>query len=158
LQPADADDVSQEVLVAFVTAHRDGRYDKEKGRFRNWLGRIAANKTTDAVRRMMRGDVQPIDEASQTGFFERVAHGEPDGHERLWQQEWERFLLDACTRVVSMEFDQQTLRAFELYAVAGTPADEVAGQIGITRNAVYIAKNRVLERMRTLRDELELDA
>jgi RNA polymerase sigma-70 factor (ECF subfamily) len=157
LQPADADDVSQEVLLAFVTAHRAGRYDKDKGRFRSWLGRIAANKTSDALKRLMGRETQAIDEPSRTGFFEKVGQAEADGHERLWQQEWERFVLETCTRGVSMEFDQMTLVAFERYAVKGEQAEWVAKELGISRNAVYIAKNRVLERMRSIRCMLEAD-
>jgi len=157
LQPADADDVSQDVLVAFVKAHREGRYDKEKGRFRTWLGRIAVNKTLDALRRLMNRDEQPVDTGTATGFLQSVEHDGPNGDELLWEQEWERFVLDGCMRVVSMEFDQQTLTAFELYALQETPPQRVADELGMSRNAVYVAKSRILERMRQLREELELE-
>jgi len=156
LQPADAEDVSQDVLLAFIEAHRAGRYDKEKGRFRTWLGRIAANKTSDALARLMRREQQPIDRASRTGFLEKCEHDGPEGQEQLWQQEWERFVLDSCLASVRTEFDQATFTAFQRYGLEGAPAEAVAAELGNSRNAVYIAKSRVLKRMRELKDELEL--
>lgn len=157
LQPSDADDVAQETLLAFVSAHRAGRYDKEKGRFRTWLGRIAANKTADALRGLMRRAAQPVDADTRTGLLEGIEHEGRNGHEQLWQQEWEAFLLQSYMQVIASEFDPQTVSAFESYAIEDRSPDEVAKTLGISRNAVYIAKSRVLERMRQLRDELELE-
>ncbi|MBN2561388.1 MAG: sigma-70 family RNA polymerase sigma factor [Phycisphaerae bacterium] len=155
LQPSDAQDVAQEVLVAFLNAHRKGHYSRSRGRFRDWLGGIAAHKLADTLQRLARRELQPIED-SGTAFLERQRAVSPDEHLEAWEREWERFVLNTCMRTVAAEFDAGTLRAFELYALKGEAANQVARSLDVSRNAVYIAKSRVLERMRQIRQELEL--
>ncbi len=154
LQPADADDVAGDVLLAFVLAHREGRYDRSKGKFRHWLGQIAKFKTADAIRRLMKREYQSP-EASGTGLLEQKQTSQVEGYERLWDQEWERFVLDSCLRKAKMSFDERTLRAFEMCGVQGRAPEDVSREMGMSRNAVYAAKSRVLRTMRETREELE---
>ncbi len=46
------------------------------------------------------------------------------------------------------EFEPRTWAAFERFALEGRPADEVATELQMTQNAVFIAKSRVLARLR----------
>lgn len=156
LQQADADDVSQEVLMAFVRALRDGKYERAKGRFRSWLGTIASRKTADALARQGRQGRQ-VPDVSGTNLLHLQELSRAEGHEQLWEQEWEAFVLTTCTRVAAAEFDSKTLAAFEMVGMEGRHAEEVGQELGISRNAVYIAKSRVLGRMREIREELELE-
>ena len=91
-----------------------------------------------------------------TGFIARQAGTRLEGHEQLWRQEWEAFVLDRCKRTVSTEFDKKKLSAFEMLASRGLPPDQVGQDLGMSRDAVYKAKSRVIGRMRQVREELEL--
>ncbi len=155
LQLADAEDVAQEVLAAFVAAHREGRYDRERGPFRNWLSRIAAHKTVDAFHRLARRERQAPD-GSETAFLEVQQDTRLEGHEQLWQQEWEAFVLESCKQIALVEFDRRTLRAFEMCGFEGQLPEAVARELGMSEEAVYQAKSRVLRRMREVRAELEI--
>ena len=62
-----------------------------------------------------------------------------------------------ASNVVRREIEEQTYQAFELFAVEELPAAEVAERLGITPNAVYGAKRRVMERLKELRPVLEED-
>jgi RNA polymerase sigma-70 factor (ECF subfamily) len=64
-----------------------------------------------------------------------------------WDREWAAHILSLCLEVARTEFDTGTSRAFELYAIRQRRANEVATELGMTRNAVYIAKSRVLARL-----------
>jgi DNA-directed RNA polymerase specialized sigma24 family protein len=56
---------------------------------------------------------------------------------------------------VRAEVESNTIRAFELFALHGRPAAEVAGELGLSRNAVFIAKHRVMKRVLELRRQFE---
>jgi RNA polymerase sigma-70 factor (ECF subfamily) len=55
---------------------------------------------------------------------------------------------------VEMEFEPSTVRAFQLVALEGVPGAQAAGALGISLTAVYIAKSRVLSRLRELAEGL----
>ncbi len=152
----DASDVFQEVMAACLESLREGRYDPAKGRLRAWVQGIAANKIHEARRRKLRAEVQVIDPSDATGFLAAVADevSWPD----VFEEEWERSVLAECMAVVRGQVDGPTFRAFELYALEEWPAEKVAENLGLTANAVYIAKSRVLSRLRRIRQEIDRDS
>jgi RNA polymerase sigma factor (sigma-70 family) len=152
LQDADAADLMQDVLRS-VAAHA-GRleYDPARGRFRNWLFTVTRNKLytfLDAQRRRVR------------------ATGDPDGRDRLeevpaeqdgeteWDREYERQRFAVAADQVRGEFTAPTWKAFWGTAVDGRGAKEVGAQLGLSPGAVYVAKSRVLARLREKVRELE---
>ena len=74
---------------------------------------------------------------------------------QIWEAEWARSVLNQAMEEVRQQVKPQTMQAFELFAVQGWPAEKVAKQLGITENAVWIAKNRVLTRLRKAQEFLE---
>jgi RNA polymerase sigma-70 factor (ECF subfamily) len=154
LQPADAEDVVQEALCEFLRAYQAGRYDRSRGtRLRDWLKGIALNRVREFRRRQaLRKERQAPQAESRTDFLQsQPAHDEADA----WKQEWRNHMLKTCFRAVWSEFDTKTLRAFEEYALRQQPAEDVARALGMSTNAVYIAKSRVLERMHVLADDFD---
>lgn len=51
------------------------------------------------------------------------------------------------------EFEEKSWQAFWLVTMEDRSADQAAEQLGMTRNAVYIARSRVLRRLRDLLGE-----
>ena len=141
----DAQDAAQEALLAFAEGYQKGKYDRSKGRLRTWLFGIAVKKIRDIQRRNGRNFVvvEPVDKS-------RVLNGQPDDHSLsdIWESEWERRLLQVCMENVCRHMEVATVKAFELFVLKEWPADKVASQLGVTRNAVFKAKRRVLSRMR----------
>ena len=64
-------------------------------------------------------------------------------------------MLRQCLLEVSLEVEPKTFRAFELFARQGKPARDVANELGISENAVFGAKRRVLRRVRELLPKIE---
>jgi RNA polymerase sigma-70 factor (ECF subfamily) len=154
LSPADAEDAAQESLTAFYTAYRQGEYEQGKGRLSNWLFGIATNRLKQFVHRKAQNrEVQADGTSTSTGFLTRV----PDDAtlERRWDEQWRRASIEQCMDVVRRQFDDRTLEAFQLFAVANEPARDVADRLGMTMNAVFLAKHRVLKRFRELLGNLE---
>lgn len=152
LSATDAEDAAQETMVAFLKAFRDGKYDREKGRLSNWLFGVAKRVILN-----LRGH-QPLerlvaDKATGTSFWDLIQ----DDHdiERSWETQWRQMVLTRCLEQARREFAPKVFEAFELYALSQMPVDEVAQRLTMSRNAVYIAKSRVLSRLRQLEHQFE---
>jgi len=153
LSAVDAQDAAQQTLIEFCTAYQAGKYDREQGRLRSWLFGIARNQMRHQRRRKMRQERQVIDETSETGFFGRLP--DDDEFEKAWDEEWRRSVLEQCLDEVRRDVDARTVEAFELFAWQGLSAQEVAERLEMTPNAVFIAKHRILRRIRELAREME---
>lgn len=144
LQDQDAADLVQDVFVTLVRKMPEFIYDPTKG-FRNWLRAVTFNRWRDHLKR--RGKRPPAGgDGSLTGL------PAPDGEVAFWEVEYRRHLVGRALRVMRAEFRPTTWRACWGLVVEGRPAVEVAAELGVSENAVYIAKGRVLRR---LRQELE---
>ncbi len=152
LRDEDAQDVVQETLVAFLEDFRRGKFDREKGRLRSWLQGIAFNRIKRARRALTKRERQVVDSGSGTGFMNRI----PDDRELtdIFDAEWRRAVTAECMREARQQVDAKTFEVFELYALKGWPAEKVAGHLGMSRNAVYISKTRVLSHLRALRPKM----
>ncbi len=149
----DARDIVQEVLTtAFLEGFRAGKYDPQRGRLRCWLQGIAVNKIREARRRIAKREVQMTHQSEATCNLNHVVD---DEHlVNVLDEEWERAVLAECLRRVKLEFEAKTFQAFSLYALAGWPPEEVAAQLGIARETVYVDKSRVLKRLKELEGEI----
>jgi RNA polymerase sigma-70 factor (ECF subfamily) len=144
LRDEEVADVVQETLIAFVEAFRRGKYDPAAGRLSSWLFGIAYRQAANAQRKQARQHAKLVDVA-QTTFLGRV----PDEREArtAWDSDWEQAALEAGLAQVRNEVAENTLRAFELVVRAGRSPDEAAAELGMTRDAIYVAKHRVLKRL-----------
>jgi RNA polymerase sigma-70 factor (ECF subfamily) len=150
ISAADAEDVAQQTLVAFLEGYRAGRYDPHKGRLRHWLFGIATNTARAWRRGRARLPLQPAD--TGTSFLDGVADDRE--LEALWDVEWRASLVEHCLALVRDEVQDKTWQAFDRFACRDEPAAAVARDLGMTENAVYGAKRRVLDRVRELAQEL----
>jgi RNA polymerase sigma factor (sigma-70 family) len=147
LADADAEDLAQQVLLTFADAYRAGRYDRSKGRLRSWLFGIAKttlrnhNHRKGREPRVLAGTTAEnlIDQLPREGRLSEI-----------WEDEWRQAVLHQCLVEVGREVEPSTLRAFELFARKGWPAEQVAAELNMSENAVYGAKRRVLGRIREL--------
>lgn len=148
----DAEDLAQSALLAFSKAYLAGRYDPARGRLRSWLFGIVHNQVRDANRRRRAREVQVADTAEERHLLEGPAE---DALESRWEREWRDAVLAEGLRLVRGEVEESTWRAFEAFGLGERPAEEVARELGLSPNAVYGAKRRVLRRLRELLPEVE---
>jgi RNA polymerase sigma-70 factor (ECF subfamily) len=152
LSLADAQDAAQQVMLEFVQAFRAGKYEREKGRLSSWLYGLA-RRVVQNYRRHLPREQLISDNTSGTAFWDGIA--DKESTKKLWDKEWREMALEKVLQQVRKETDKNVFEAFELYALKGKNVTEVAEQLGISRNAVYIAKSRVLTRLRQLQKEFE---
>jgi RNA polymerase sigma-70 factor (ECF subfamily) len=143
LQAADSDDLVQEVLASVVKAMRDSQYDRAKGRFRSWLGTVAANRLSNFFRR--RACYANLVQVTP----DNVAYIDPDSD---WVELFSKHLFRAACERIRPLFELQTWESFQLTWIDNVPAQEVANRLSIPIHSVYVNKSRVLQR---LKDEVE---
>lgn len=153
LRPEDAEDAAQQTLLAFNTAYQRGQYDRAKGRLRHWLFGIAHNEIHSVLRRLPNREKQIVDQGDCDSFFDALR--DEDQLERIWEEEWRRAVLQECLAHARRTFEPRTLAAFELYAWKGWPAPRVAEHLGISENAVFLAKHKILKSIRQLLPMME---
>jgi len=142
-----AQDVVQEVMLAVFRQRHVFRYDPARGRFRNWLFTIAQNALA-ATRRRQQGQKALGLDGARENDGDAVSSEEPP--DVVWQDAFERTLLVALLDVVRSEVEPATYQAFELMTLHGLRGADAAALTGLTRNAVYLARKRVLGRLREL--------
>jgi RNA polymerase sigma-70 factor (ECF subfamily) len=148
----DAEDAAQDALAAFLEGFRAGRYDREKGRLKNWLLGIARNKIADLFADRMRQPMRPGEPSTGDGVLAMVC----DEHtmSSIWEGEWRAAVLQECLAQARMHFSSRDVSIFERLTVLGQPPDEIAESLAVSRNAVYLAKHRVLDYMRRVKDKV----
>jgi RNA polymerase sigma-70 factor (ECF subfamily) len=152
LSAVDSEDAAQEVMLTFVKAFREGKYNKEKGRLSNWLFGIAKRVILN-----LRGH-KPLehlvaDKTTGTSFWDLIK--DDYSLTQNWENQWRQMVLIRCLEQVQQQFEPKVYRAFDLYALSNVPVAEVAQQLKISSNAVYIAKSRVLSKLRQLERQFE---
>jgi RNA polymerase sigma factor (sigma-70 family) len=153
LDPAEAEDAAQQTLIAFCTSYQQGKYKREQGRLRVWLFGIARNQMLNFIKRRRDREVQVIDATQDTNFFARQP--DEDQFEKAWEEEWRDAVLKECFDEIRREFDPKSLEAFDLFATQGLPAQEVGEKLGMTPNAVFLVKHRIMKRIKELVPKME---
>src|SRR5438552_2107578 len=135
LRDQDAADLVQDVLIVLVQKLPEFQYQPGKS-FRGWMRTVLMNKWRD---RPHRGDPAPLDSEAQPPA---------PADDPLEEREYRLFVLGQALRIMSADFEPTTWQACWETVVLDRPAAEVAAELGITVNAVYLAKSRVLSRLR----------
>jgi RNA polymerase sigma-70 factor (ECF subfamily) len=152
LSQNDSEDVGQETVMAFVQSYRKGGYDRDKGRLRSWLFGIAYRKCADTLRRKMRENVIT---AKSDGADLLKSIADEDQAAAKWDAQWHEFVLKAALGEIGNEFRTKTFQAFQLNALEQWGVSAVAEHLNMSENAVYIAKNRVMSRLREVLPQME---
>lgn len=142
LQPADAEDATQDVLAAVLKSIAGFEYDPGRGRFRGWLKTIAGR----AVTRKRRNTADALGHAFQSDGTLDAA--EASGDDDPWEIEWRRYHARLATRKARFEFSSRDFEAFEAVTVEARAPADVARTFGMTTAALYQIKSRILRRIR----------
>ena len=156
LQAADAADVAQDVMRAVSRSIGRFEYDPGRGAFRDWLYRVTRSKLTDFHRGRQR---EPAGSGESAVHDLLAEQADPDAEAAReaddWQQTWHRHRFDSAAERVRSEVQPATWKAFWATAVEGRPVQEVADELGLTPGAVYIARSRVLARLKSATGEMD---
>jgi RNA polymerase sigma-70 factor (ECF subfamily) len=140
----DAEDICQEVLRK-VVEHLPRFHRVRDGSFRAWLRTITVNEVNHYWRQRYRGKSLGGEAAGRV--LEALA--DPGNHlSRQWDHEHGNHVLLRLQELIEPEFSPETWQAFRMRVFEERSTDDVARSLGMSRNAVDIAKSRVLARLR----------
>jgi RNA polymerase sigma-70 factor (ECF subfamily) len=139
LEGQDGADLVQDVFTVLVEKLPEFRYDPAK-RFRGWLWTVTLNRCRECRRR------QPVPlVAADWDALPDEAAPQADA---VAEEEYRQYLTRRALELMQAEFQPATWKAFWEYVVNERPAALVAQELGMTENAVYLTKGRVLRRLR----------
>ena len=149
---SDADDIVQEVLAKLVQCIGQFEHNGRSGAFRTWLRGITHNCVRDfyAVRRNKPLATGGSSVQDALGELARV----DSPLSALWERDHDLWVTRRLIEMLRSEFEPRTWAAFEGVTLQNRSAAEVAAELGITPNAVAIAKSRVLRRLNEEADGL----
>lgn len=144
-QPADVDDVVQEICAVLVRELPRFRHDGRQGAFRRWLHGMLVNRLRVFWRERRKRGVNGVDISED--FFNQLEDPQ-SSLSRLWEAQHDKHVAHRLLRTLQPEFEESTWRAFSMLVFEGKPAADVAEELGLSVNAVRLAKSRVLRRLR----------
>jgi RNA polymerase sigma-70 factor (ECF subfamily) len=141
-----AEELTQEVLLVVHKELGSFAHPGVPGAFRGWLRVITANR---ARAYWKAGKHRPS--AAGGSDFQAVIDQLEDPHSELsqrWEREHDEHILRRLLELMEGEFEPKTLQAFRRQLLDGVAAEQVAAELGMSVGAAYVAKSRVLARLR----------
>lgn len=149
LQPADADDLVQEVLAAVARSVEQWLARPDRGRFRAWLLRIARNT---AINFLTRSKYRTL---GAGGDADNILDDYAAPDDRKFDVEYRRETFRWAARQVRESVTEKTWQAFWQTTMDDRTIADVAEELEMTVGSVYIARSRVMARLRELVNEFE---
>lgn len=145
LSSSEADDARQEVFLSVAQAL--GRFERRKdGSFRSWLRSVTRSKAADVLRR--RGPARGEGGSDARERLVQVEADSPRSDDEPSDSEEIGILYRRAMELIRRDFSAQTCDAFLQAVVDKRKAADVAADLGMSTNAVRLAKARVLQRLR----------
>jgi RNA polymerase sigma-70 factor (ECF subfamily) len=139
----EAADLAQDVLIILV--RELPRFERlRQGSFRAWLRRVTVNRVRIFTRQRRR---RPST-ADGTAAYLTELEDPTSALSQQWDREHDQHVFQQLLSAVKADFAPTTWRAFSRCALDGLPPGSVADELGISENAVLLAKSRVLKRLR----------
>ena len=141
----DANEIVQLVLLKSWNKLGEFNYDSEKGRFRGWLCRVTGNIIRNYFRDQKKRYVSIEEYKTEDGHDLLEQFTQPE-IERIADEEWEGYIPELAWKNIREDFEENARRTYELFLDGKTPV-EIAGKLGISKNTVYVHKNRIKEKL-----------
>ena len=146
--PQDVDDLVQDILLVVVKELPAFQHNGRPGAFRAWLRCIAANRLRSYWRG--KGKDVPTDMVTLAEQFD-----DPDSElSKLWDCKHDEHVLGRLLELVEARCESSSFQAFRRVTLDGGDPAAVASELNMSVAAVYIAKSRVLRRLRELAEGL----
>lgn len=145
LQHADAEDLAQQVFLSVSKAIAAWEPDANQPPFRVWLARITRNAIVNKLTRQ-----KPDAPGGSTSVL-NLLHELPERKDETAQQliaESRREAMRWAADEIRSEFTEVTWAMFWLTAIEGVAVAEVAQQQNKSPGAVYMARFKVMQRLK----------
>jgi RNA polymerase sigma-70 factor (ECF subfamily) len=141
----DADDLVQEVMAVLVRELPGFRHERP-GSFRRWLRTVTLHRVQAYWRSRQRGP-RPLGASPADSVLAQLEDPASD-LSRQWDREHDHHVMQRLLELIEPEFTATTWHAFRRVVLDEVKPAQVAAELGMSVNAVLLAKSRVLSRLR----------
>ncbi|WDE97940.1 sigma-70 family RNA polymerase sigma factor [Lentisphaera profundi] len=152
LREDELDDLIQTVLINIFKQNSIFKYDGTKGRFRDYLKTIIDRRSFDLIRKR-KNALESLNDLSDKGIV--LSSDDYDNAEKHWDEEWQKHLLEQAIQYISTEVQAQTITIFRLLSQQYYSPEQVADELDINVDAVYVAKHRMLKRIKPVLKQMD---
>ena len=146
LTGTEAEEVVQETVITVARNMPGFRYDPKRCSFKTWLFNLALWRIQDQLRKRHPEETSmhhKPDDTDRTSTVERVPGPEGERLTALWEEEWKKDLLERALERVKAQVPEKPFQIFDLYALQGWSAREVARSLGVSLGRVYVTRHRI---------------
>jgi RNA polymerase sigma-70 factor (ECF subfamily) len=141
---AEAEEVVQETVISIARKMPEYRYDPAVCSFKGWLMHVTNWRVIDQIRkRPGRGASSVALDADAVKLVDEAVGSGKSDLELLWEQEWQKNLLDAALESVKRKTNPEHYQIFYLLVVKEHSPSRVASLLKVSVARVYLAKHRV---------------
>jgi RNA polymerase sigma-70 factor (ECF subfamily) len=143
LTDQEAEDVVQETVLGVAKKMADFHYDPKVCSFRGWLLHVTRLRIKDQLRKRLPAAARSIRSARATTTLERIPDPMGGELEVVWDEEWEKNIVDAAMARVKGRVRPEHYQMFYLNVVKEISAQKVAATFGVSAAQIYLVKHRV---------------
>jgi RNA polymerase sigma-70 factor (ECF subfamily) len=150
LNETESDEVVQTTVIAVARKMPGFRYDPAVDSFKGWLLTVTRWRILDQLQKRQQMASQTLpkpasanDEGTRTGTVERVPDPAGSDLAAIWDEEWEKNLLQTALTRIKRQVHPQHYEIYHLHVILGQPVREVAHALDVNAGQVYLAKHRV---------------
>ena len=146
LQPSDADDLTQDVLVVVAREAKSFEHSGRPGAFRSWLRTILVHR----LRNFWRAQKRLPSAKGGSDFLKEIDELEDPNSalSHVWDRQHDDQVLRQALEQSKSKFTPNTWVAFQRLVFDGVKVAEVATELGMSANAVLVAKSRALSHLK----------
>jgi RNA polymerase sigma-70 factor (ECF subfamily) len=146
LTPVEAEEVVQETVINVARNLPKFQYNPKQCSFKTWLFKLILWRVRDQFRK--RHPEAPLihrkpGETDRTGTVERIPGPEAEAGMALWEEEWKKDLMNRALARIKAQVQEKPFQIFDLYALQGWSAREVARCLGVSLAQVYVTRHRI---------------
>ena len=149
LNETEASEAVQDTLLAVAKKMPGFKYDPAVDSFKGWLLKVTRWRILDQLERRkgsqsFRTSAATLEEqGTRTATIERVPDPAAFVPATIWEEEWEKNLLNAALGRIKRQVRPEQYEIYHLHVILEKPVREVGRTLGVSAGQVYLAKHRV---------------
>jgi RNA polymerase sigma factor (sigma-70 family) len=147
LSDAEAEDVVQETIIGVARNMGTFRYDPQVCSFKGWLMLLTRHRIIDHLRKCKvrpESFLQLPEGGTRTGAGQEIPDAAAEqAFEGMWNEEWQKNLVDAAMERVKTVVNPQHYQIFYLHSVKNLTAGRIAELLRVSTAKVYVVRHRV---------------
>lgn len=147
LSDHEAEEVVQETIIGVARKMETFHYDPQICSFKGWLMHVTRRRIIDFLRkRQTRGrsfEPLPADTNTSETLLQIPDPAAELAFEGMWEEEWQKNLVDAAMERVKQKVNPQHYQIFYLLSVKNMAARDIAELLGVSTAKVYVVRHRI---------------